>query len=105
MTGALATSRAAKGEKPDRGRDNRSGLVARGYRVQQVPWDQVKGGKTSSAGREVEANGMEACLARRSKTRTGVENQVRIAVQLSLRVVDRRSSQYTEVEREDIENS
>ena len=73
--------------------------MAWGYRGQQGPGEQVEGGKTASAGRAVEADGMEACLDRRSKNGTRVENWIQRAVQLSLRVADRRGSQYTEGEK------
>ena len=78
------------------GIDNRNRLVARGCRVQQRPLEQVEGGKTSSAGRAVEAGKMEACLDRQSKTGTREDNIVRRAVQLSLGVADEKGSQYTE---------
>ena len=64
----------------------------------QGPGKQVNVGKTASAGLTVEAGGMEACLARRTKTGTGVKNWVRRAVQLSLRVSGGRGSQYAEDE-------
>ena len=98
MTEALATSRAAKGGRPDGGRYGRNRLVARGCKGQQRPGEQVKGGKSASAGRVVEAGGMEACLARKSKTVTREDNRVQRTVQLSVRVADGRKSQYTESE-------
>ena len=57
MTGALATLRAAKGGIPDGERGGRNRLVARGYMGQQRPGEQVKGVKTASEGRAVEASG------------------------------------------------
>ena len=51
-----------------------------------------------SAGLAVEAGGMEACLARRSKTGTGENKRVQRAVQLSLGVVYGSGGQYTEGE-------
>ena len=98
MTGALSTSREAKGGRPDGGRFGSNGLVARGYRGRQGPEEQAEGGKTASAGRAVEAGGMEACLARKSKTGTREDNRVQRTVQLSVRVADGRKSQYTESE-------
>ena len=44
-----------KGGQPDRGRGGRNGLVARGCRGLQGPEKKVKGDKTDSAGRAVEA--------------------------------------------------
>ena len=79
-------SRAAKGGRPDGGRNSRNRLLVRGCRCREGPGEQVDGGKTASAGRAVEAVGVEACLDRLSKTGTRVENRVQRAVQLSLRV-------------------
>ena len=59
---------------------------------------KVEGGKRASAGQAVEAWGIDACLARHSKTETTMENRVRTAMQLSFRVADGRGSQYTEDE-------
>ena len=61
----------------DRGRYGRNGIVEQGFRDRQGPRDQVEGDKTSSTGSVVEASRMEACLSRRSKTGTRVENRVR----------------------------
>ena len=69
-------SRSEKGGLPDGGQDGRNGLVARGCRGLQVSGKQVDCGKTASEGQAVEAGGMEACLGRRSKTGTRVENLV-----------------------------
>ena len=60
--------------------------------------EQVEVGKTASAGRAAEAGGMEACLARQSKTGRREENMVQRAVQLSIGVVDGRGGQYTDGE-------
>ena len=105
MTGALAKLRAAKGGKPDGGKDIRNRLVVRGCMGRQGPGEKVEGGKTASAGQEVKAGRMEDCLARQSKTGTREENRVRREVQLSIGVADGRGSQYTEGEGGDPENS
>ena len=76
-----------------RGQDSISGLVAWVYIVRQVPGEKVKGGKTASAGRTVEAGRIEACFARRSNTGTRVGNQVRRTVQISLMVEYERGDQ------------
>ena len=51
-----------------------------------------------SAGRAVEAGGMKACFARRSKTGTREDNRLQRAVHLSLGVADGKGSQFTEGE-------
>ena len=82
----------------DKGRDARNRLLARGCRVRQGPGEQVEGGKTASAGREVGSGEMEACLVRQSKTGTREDNRVRRTLQISLRVADGRGGQYIEGE-------
>ena len=72
--------------------------MAQVNRVQQGPGEQVEGRKTASTGRAEEAVGMEACLARRFKTRKREENRVRRAVQIIIGLADGRGIQYTEGE-------
>ena len=72
--------------------------MARVCRGRQGPGEQVEGGKTGSAGRVVEAGGMEAYLARQSKTEIREDNKVRRVVQISFGVADGRGGQYTEGE-------
>ena len=48
---------AAKGVRPDGRQGGRNGIAAQGFRRQQVPGEQFKGGNTESAGRAVEADG------------------------------------------------
>ena len=72
--------------------------MERGCRGRQGPGEQVEGDKTASAGRAVEAGGMEACLTIQSKTGTGEDKMVQISMLLSLGVVDGRGSHYTEGE-------
>ena len=59
MIRSLATSREAKGGRPDRVRGDRNGPAVQGCRGRQGPGEQVEGGKTASAGRAVEAGGNE----------------------------------------------
>ena len=82
--------------RPYGGQDGRNGFVARGFRGQQRLGEKVEGSKKADAGRAAEADRMEACLDRKSKTGTREDNRVQRAVQLSLRVADGRRNQYTE---------
>ena len=72
--------------------------MARGCRGQQGHREQVEGGKTTDAGREVETGEMKACLARQSKTRTREENRLQRTVQISIKVSDGRGNHYTKSE-------
>ena len=72
--------------------------MAQGCRHQQGPGEQVEGDNTESAGQAVEADGVEACLARRSNTGMRGYNKVQRTAQISLGVADGRVCQFTEGE-------
>ena len=80
------------------GQGRRNGLAARGYRGQQGPGEQVKGGKTASAGRAVEAGRNGRLFGQVVQYRNDGGNWVWRAVQISLSVANGRGFWDTEGE-------